>query len=132
MSDDSASISRYIRFKLSNKNKELSGENHAIAIAGPSQATRASSSYSRPQTQTKMFKLNVHCFEHLFEWFSLKELLVFRCTCKRIQKVVDYYIKLNYSRVRLVQLRTHPFIPSRKYICPEFLEICRTRLSYFE
>lgn len=47
----------------------------------------------------KLFKLNVDCFEHLFEWLSLEELLVFRRTCKRMKLVVDYYIKLNYPKL---------------------------------
>lgn len=55
------------------------------------------SSLSPPQPQ--MFKLNVDCFEHLFEWLSLKELLEFRRTCQRMKKVVDYYIKLNYPHL---------------------------------
>lgn len=38
----------------------------------------------------KMFKLNVDCFEHLFEWLSLEELLTFRCTCNRMKLVVDF------------------------------------------
>lgn len=46
-----------------------------------------------------IFKLNVDCFEHLFEWFSLKQLLILRRTCKRIQKVVDYYLKLTYPQL---------------------------------
>lgn len=51
---------------------------------------------STDKLRRSVFKLNVDCFEDLFEWFSLAELLVLRQTCKRMKQVVDYYIKLNY------------------------------------
>lgn len=68
-----------------------------------------------------IFKLNVDCFEHLFEWFSLSDLLVLRRTCKRIQKVVDYYIKLTYPH--LLRLRVNE---------RRLLELCDARLNCYE
>lgn len=44
----------------------------------------------------KIFKLNVHCFEDLFEYLSLKVLKALRSTCKRMKQVVDYYIEMNF------------------------------------
>lgn len=63
--------------------------------SGTSKTDRPNVANELPQ----IFKLNVDCFEHLFEWFSLKDLLEFRRTCKRVKQVVDYYIKLNYPRL---------------------------------
>lgn len=57
------------------------------------------SASSNNEPKPEMFKLNVDCFELIFEWLTLQELLVFRCTCKRMKAVIDYYIKLNYPRV---------------------------------
>lgn len=58
-------------------------------------ANTSSGSESKPQ----ICKLNDDCFGHLLEWLSLKELLVFRHTCKRMKAVVDHYIKFNYPRL---------------------------------
>lgn len=71
---------------------------------------------------TKIFKLNVNSFEHLFEWLTLKDLLALRHTCKRLKGVVDCYIKLNYPQLL------------RLSICDrqKFSEFCQTRLNYFE
>lgn len=70
----------------------------------------------------KIFKLNVDCFENLFEWFSLSELLLFRSTCKRMKKVVDYYIKLNYPQLQYLIVR------NRRHLS----NICDTQSNSFE
>lgn len=71
---------------------EVKMPNDMNAIA----ASEASNNQYRPQ----IFKLNVDCFEYLFEWLSLKELLKLRCTCKPIKLIVEYYIKLNYLKLQ--------------------------------
>lgn len=43
-----------------------------------------------------IFKLDVDCFEELFEWLSMEDLRALRQTCARLKKVVDYYIESNY------------------------------------
>lgn len=43
-----------------------------------------------------IFKMNVDCFEELFEWLSLRDLKTLRQTCIRMKQVVDYYIKMNF------------------------------------
>lgn len=48
---------------------------------------------------SKLFKLNHDCFEHVFEWLSLNELLVNRLTCKQLKQMIDLYLKLNYPKV---------------------------------
>lgn len=52
-----------------------------------------------------IFKLNVDCFEELFDWLSLTDLRALGQTCKRMQKVVDYHIKSNYPAVKKGQGR---------------------------
>lgn len=48
-----------------------------------------------------LLKLDVDCFEELFEWLSLTDLLTLRGTCKRLQKLVDYFIKSKYPAVKI-------------------------------
>ena len=82
------------RRKTSEDNSEIFKVNEAntnVSIAGSS---------SWPH----MFKLNVDCFELLFDLFSLKDLLAFRLTCKRMKQVVDYYLKLNYPKLLWLEL----------------------------
>lgn len=55
---------------------------------------------SLPNLRPLIFMLNVDCFEELFEWFSLADLLKFRQTCKRMKQVVNYYIELNYKELK--------------------------------
>lgn len=87
----------------------------------------------------KIFKLNVDCFEHLFEWFSLNDLLTFRETCNRMKQVVDYYIKLYYPKVhklridivklaKLHQLKTNDF-PWIKHICFDSLKLNQSNID---
>lgn len=60
-----------------------------------------------------LLKLDVDCFEELFEWVSLADLRAMRQTCKRLQKVVDYFIRLNYPTVKFghgkIKLQAHKF-----------------------
>lgn len=49
----------------------------------------------------QIFKLDIDCFEELFEWLSLKDLLVLRQLCKRFKRLADYYIKLFYPAFKL-------------------------------
>lgn len=77
---------------------------------------------STPASRPNIFKLNVDCFEHLFEWLSLAELLVFRRTCKRMKQVVDYYLKLNYPEILNLNIRNRN----------QLLIACNNRLNYFE
>lgn len=51
---------------------------------------------SNPISTSDIFTLSVDCFEELFEWLTLRELMVLRRTCKRMKQVVNYYIKENY------------------------------------
>lgn len=51
---------------------------------------------SRQNNLLPIFKLNDDCFGRIFEWFSLYDLKKLRQTCKRMKKIADYYIKLNY------------------------------------
>lgn len=81
-------------------------------------AAELGDSRSSPQ----IFKLNVDCFEHLFEWLSLDELLSFRCTCKRMKAVVDYYIKLEYPRLLRLCIKNRQTL----------MELSDSRLNYFE
>lgn len=90
-----------------------SGDTSGLAVASTS---------SNNESQPKMFKLNIDCFEHWFEWLSLKELLALRRTCKRLKAVVDVYIKSNYPQVLRLRL----------FKADHLLAICGSRPNRFE
>lgn len=96
----------------------MEGANQNISSSAFVDATSTNQALSPPQ----IFKLNVDCFEHLFEWLSLNELLVFRQTCKRMKQVVDYYIKLNYPHLLRLNI----------YNRRRWLDFHNERLNYFE
>lgn len=56
---------------------------------------------------TSMFSiLTIDClFDHLFPLLPLRQLLVFRLTCKRMNLAVNHYIKKTYSNLQ--QLRVN-------------------------
>ncbi|XP_031636498.1 uncharacterized protein LOC116349274 [Contarinia nasturtii] len=57
------------------------------AIAGP----------SNMEISPNIFKLNIDCFDELFEYLSLKDLHSFGQTCKLMNRVAGEYFKQNYS-----------------------------------
>lgn len=103
MSDN---INESKRAKMSRRQVNLSG------------IENVSTSTSNTELLPSIFKLNVDCFEELFEWLKLVDLLVLRRTCKRMKQVVDYYIKLNYPKALHLKLHQsrfdelHPFVPN--------------------
>ncbi|XP_031638190.1 uncharacterized protein LOC116350525 [Contarinia nasturtii] len=60
---------------------------NADAIAGP----------SNDESPPKIFKLNIDCFDEIFEYLNVKDLHSFGQTCKRMNKVAGEYFKQNYS-----------------------------------
>ncbi|XP_031635597.1 uncharacterized protein LOC116348668 [Contarinia nasturtii] len=44
----------------------------------------------------KIFKLNIDCFDEIFEYLDVKDLHSFGQTCKRMNKVAGEYFKQNY------------------------------------
>lgn len=56
---------------------------------------------SQSQPQPKILKLNIDCFEELFEWLALADLLRLRQTCKQFKKIVDSFIREYYPAIKL-------------------------------
>lgn len=52
-------------------------------------------------TQPPIFKLNVDCFEELFDYLSLEDLHAFGQTCKIMQQLTGYYFRLTYPGARV-------------------------------
>lgn len=75
----------------------------------------------------EMFKLNIDCFEHFFDWLSLQELLKFRLTCKQIKLVVDDYIAFKYSKLRYSKISGQYKPPTKT----ENLEFCKHLMISF-
>lgn len=50
---------------------------------------------------SKIFLLNIDCFEELFDYLSLKELHRLAQTCRRMQRIVGVYFKANFSALDL-------------------------------
>ena len=69
------------------------------SVAGPSQIQHSAAA-ADPLT-SPILKLDVDCFEELFEWLSLADLRALRQTCKRLKLVVEYFIKTNYPAVKI-------------------------------
>lgn len=70
-------------------------------------------------SSSPILKLDVGCFEELFEWLSLVDLFALRRTCERLQQVIDYFIRTNYPAVKMgrgkIKLREHEFDAFRNY-----------------
>lgn len=48
-----------------------------------------------------ILKLNIDCFEEVFDYLQLKDLLSIAATCKRLNQVVAYIYQQNYSAAQL-------------------------------
>lgn len=53
---------------------------------------------------TSLLDLKNDCFDHVFQSFSLKELLTLRSVCTRIKSIVDGYIPVKYRRLRFMSI----------------------------
>lgn len=53
---------------------------------------------------SSIFKMNVHCFDELFEYLSLTDLHSLSQTCKTMQQMTGEFFKLNYSGANVVCL----------------------------
>lgn len=102
--------------------KDPANSTKSTTMSGNSGVSSSTKISCNNQSAPQIFKLNVDCFEHLFEWLSLKQLLMCRCTCFRMQRVVDYYIKLNYPKLSRLYIRDRQ----------QLLAMCNGHLIYFE
>ncbi|XP_055295658.1 uncharacterized protein LOC129565148 [Sitodiplosis mosellana] len=55
--------------------------------------------YGGPQPQ--VFKLNTNCWDNIFDWLSLEDVLSFGRTCKAFKWVAGEYFKENYPKRRI-------------------------------
>lgn len=76
--------------------------------------TLALANTSHGESPLDMLSLNVDCFEELFEWLLIKDLFTLRQTCKRLKKIVDYYIKTNYPKLGKLYLTRKTFNELRR------------------
>lgn len=76
----------------------VAGPNHIADANLPQQPVAGA---SNEESVSRIFKLDIDCFEELFGFLSLKDLFVLRQTCKRFKKLVDYYIKQYYPAIKL-------------------------------
>lgn len=53
---------------------------------------------SNTALSTQTFKLNVNCFENLFDWLPLADLRKLRGTCIPFKHDVDHYIESKYTK----------------------------------
>lgn len=84
--------------KIKNQNRYMNSNQKVLAFARPSN-----------ESASRMFMLNIDCFEELFEWLSINDLFALRRTCKRMKKLIDYYIKTNYPTIRKLHLNSKTF-----------------------
>lgn len=89
-----------------------------------------------PQLTSRIFELNIDCFEELFEWLSFKDLLALRQTCKQFKKIVDYYIKEYYPAVKIgygILRLQRPYIGRLRFLDPIIIKsIKKLRLDVID
>ncbi|XP_031633930.1 uncharacterized protein LOC116347479 [Contarinia nasturtii] len=52
------------------------------------------------QQLADIFKLNIDCFEEVFDYLSLKDLAAIGQTCKRMQQIAGHCFQLNYGAIQ--------------------------------
>lgn len=90
--EDAKSVSE--RGKENDKNPIL----NETPAAGPSNTNSlAAGNEPNDETTSKIFKLDVDCFDEIFEYLTMKDILSFGNTCKTAQKLVADYNKQHFS-----------------------------------
>ncbi|XP_055296108.1 uncharacterized protein LOC129565347 isoform X1 [Sitodiplosis mosellana] len=89
MSDERGEVQRNTQADMERLTLDQSRIQNAVAIS------------SNVQFSSPILKLDVDCFEDLFEWLSLADLRSLRRMCKRLKQVVDYFIKTHYPAVKM-------------------------------
>lgn len=85
-------------------NQNSNQNQNELATAGPSNVEQTSG----------IFKMDIDCFEELFEWLSAAELRTLSCTCKRLKRIVNYYIRTIYPKIGKFELNDENFDMFRK------------------
>ncbi|XP_031635826.1 uncharacterized protein LOC116348820 [Contarinia nasturtii] len=78
--------------KLSLPRHNQNQTRNADTMAGPSNA----------ESSPEIFKLNIDCFDEIFEYLNVKDLYSIGQTCKRMNKVAGEYFKENHSLGRML------------------------------
>lgn len=73
----------------------INPENDQMSSGLKNEGTAAGS--TNEESQPKIFKLDIDCFDEIFEYLSMKELHALGQTCKTMQRVTGVYFKENYS-----------------------------------
>lgn len=86
MGNKCSSIQKISKAEMSNLDVAKNQCQLAV-VAGPSHQT------------SELFTLNIDCLEEIFEWLSTKELFALRQTCKRMKRIIDFYIRTYYPTI---------------------------------
>lgn len=97
MSDKESDTDQQCQAKRRKSDVTENKNQNEASLAGPSNV----------ETSADIFKMNIDCFEELFDWLSLGDLFDLRVTCKRFKKIVDYYFKVNYPRIGKFKLNNN-------------------------
>lgn len=74
---------------------------------------------------TEFIELNIDCLENLFDFLSVNDLFKLRQTCKRIKRIVDYFIRTYYPAYGVVSLIPKWFNKFRKVYATSFTHLMR-------
>lgn len=89
-------------------NSKMSEQNSAIELKTEAKKTKFDADESTSQMMVPVeappnqeslmhiLQLNFYCFEQVFEWLTLKDLLNLRLTCKQLKEHADECIRPNY------------------------------------
>ncbi|XP_055296165.1 uncharacterized protein LOC129565373 [Sitodiplosis mosellana] len=89
MSDERGKVEKNTQADMEKSTVDQSQIQNAVAVS------------SNSQLSSPILKLDVDCFEELFEWLSLADLRSLRQTCKRLKQVIDYFIKSDYPAMKI-------------------------------
>lgn len=84
------------------KKRKLENQNpnqNELAVAGPSNV----------EPLSDIFKMNIDCFEEVFEYLLVTDLRTLRRICKRFKKIVDHYISIYYPSIGKFKLNDKNF-----------------------
>lgn len=82
--EPSTSVAKEVKFNENDQINEI-----AASVDAPNQEDQ--------ERSPDIFKLNINCFEDLFEYLSLQDVIAIGQTCKRLNLVAAYIIQQLYA-----------------------------------
>lgn len=111
-----------IKFGITLKIMSQSGENEENTGAAAASTPKIYQQETPPTSPPPYLRLNADCYEHIFDYLSLKDILRLGETCKRMHQMAGYYFREYFPELRfnLIGKEVQVAYPHRFHLGADF------------